>query len=155
MDGRFSIQEAAPAEVAPVVGIVRGVLGEYEIPVCEAEVTAELGGIVEAPGMGNGRLWVLRDGGAVVGCVAVTPLGDGACELKRMYLLPEHRGKGLGRQLLNQALAFAREQGFKKVELETHTKMEAARALYRGAGFQPQCSQMRNCGCDQSMSLEL
>jgi len=150
------IREAAPADVPAVVGIVRGVLGEFEIPVEESAVADELGKVV-APeaGVDGGRLWVLVDRDAVVGCAAITPVRDGICELKRMYLLPERRGEGLGRKALEHALAYARERGFERVELETHTRMEKARAMYHRAGFQKQCSAMRNCGCDQSMYLDL
>ncbi len=150
------IREAASADLPAVVGIVRSVLCEFEIPVEEPEVAAELGKVVApAAGEENGQLWVLVDRGAVVGCAAVTPIRDGVCELKRMYLLPERRGQGLGRKALEHALSYARDQGFARMELETHTRMERAREMYRKAGFQKQCATMRNCGCDQSMYLDL
>lgn len=153
----LAIREATASDLPPVIGVVSGVLGEYELPVCQTELDQELRKVVETNGGENGRLWVALDGGDVVGCAAITPIREGVCELKRMYLLPTYRGKGLGRRLLGEALGYARER-YQRVELETHTKMESARKLYGAAGFQKACSSsssMRNCGCDQSMYLDL
>jgi putative acetyltransferase len=150
----LSIREAMTGDLPDVIGIVQGVLGEYELPVCGEELSAELGKILEPNGHAPGRLWVALDGDAVVGCAAISPIREGVCELKRMYLLPTYRGRGLGRRLLGEALDYARER-YQRVELETHTKMEDARRLYGRTGFQKLCSEMRNCGCDQSMYLDL
>lgn len=149
----LSIREASVTDLPPVIGVVSGVLGEYELPVCQTELDQELRKVIETRDGESGRLWVALDGDAVVGCAAITPIRDGVCELKRMYLLPTYRGKGIGRRLLGEALGYARER-YQRVELETHTKMEAARKLYGAAGFQKFCSSMRNCGCDQSMYLD-
>jgi putative acetyltransferase len=149
----ISIREAGAGDLPDVIGIVQGVLGEYELPVCGSELSAELGKVMELNGHDSGRLWVALDGGAVVGCAAISPIREDVCELKRMYLLPAYRGQGLGRRLLGEALDYARER-YRRVELETHTKMEAARKLYGRTGFQKLCSEMRNCGCDQSMYLD-
>jgi putative acetyltransferase len=149
-----SIRAAGADDLPSVIGIVQGVLGEYELPVCAEELSAELRQVVAPGGQGQGRLWVALDGGRVVGCAAITPIREGVCELKRMYLLPAQRGRGVGRRLLGEALGYAREH-YARVELETHTRMDAARGLYGSAGFQKFCSSMRNCGCDQSMYLDL
>src|SRR5215831_11850830 len=55
---------------------------------------------LDDPGAIYAALWVAVDGDAVVGSVALRDLGGGAVELKRMYLRPDQRGRGLGRQLL-------------------------------------------------------
>ena len=96
----LSIREAGTNDLPEVVGIVQGVLGEFELPVCASELSAELGEVVALNGHDHGRLWVAVDGDAVVGCAAITPVREGVCELKRMYLLPAYRGSGVGRRLL-------------------------------------------------------
>src|SRR2546429_10000537 len=55
----------------------------------------------------GGRFWVLVDDGRVVGTVAAVPAGRGACEGKRLYLLPPYRGRGLGRALLERGFDWA------------------------------------------------
>jgi GNAT superfamily N-acetyltransferase len=81
-------------------------------------------------------VWVVEDGERVVGSVAMRASGDGEAELKRMYLVPEARGRGLGRRLLETGLGWARDQGFVSVRLDTTAEMRAARSLYESAGFE-------------------
>jgi molybdenum cofactor guanylyltransferase len=73
--------------------------------------------------------------GDVVGSVALRTVGRGTLQLKRMYLRREQRGRGLGRRLLETALAEARASGARRIELDTTERMEAARALYEAYGF--------------------
>jgi GNAT superfamily N-acetyltransferase len=81
-------------------------------------------------------LWVALDGAEVVGSVALRDLGDGVVELKRMYLRPDQRGRGLGRELLGVALDWARDRGMRAVRLDTSERMVAAQRLYEAYGFE-------------------
>jgi putative acetyltransferase len=81
-------------------------------------------------------LWVALDGAEVVGSVALRDLGDGVVELKRMYLRPDQRGRGLGRELLGVALDWARDRGMRAVRLDTSERMLAAQRLYEAYGFE-------------------
>jgi putative acetyltransferase len=81
-------------------------------------------------------LWIaVAEDGLVVGSVALRELGENELELKRMYLRPEQRGRGLGRRLLETALDCARVSGARVVKLDTSEGMEAARGLYEARGF--------------------
>src|ERR671934_429885 len=92
-------------------------------------------GDLDDPGSSYAALWIALDGDEVVGSVALRDLGDGAVELKRMYLRPDQRGRGLGRELLALALAWSREQGARVVRLDTSERMVAAQRLYEAYGF--------------------
>jgi putative acetyltransferase len=81
-------------------------------------------------------LWVAVDDGTVVGSVALRDLEDGVVELKRMYLRPDQRGRGLGRQLLALALDWARTHDMQVVRLDTSERMVAAQRLYVAYGFE-------------------
>ena len=73
--------------------------------------------------------------GTPVGCGALRALGDGAAEIKRMYVRPYARGAGLGRRLLEALEAAARSRGFDVCRLETGDLQHEAMALYLGAGY--------------------
>lgn len=85
------------------------------------------------------RYFVAEKDGQVLGGVGFGPLtGDETgtvCELRKMYLAPEARGQGIGRQLLEAALGGAREAGFATCYIETMAHMTQARRLYEANGF--------------------
>ena len=80
-------------------------------------------------------LWVAVADGEVVGSVALRELTRAKRQLKRMYLRPDQRGRGLGRRLLETALEHARADGISVISLDTSERMEAARSLYEAYGF--------------------
>ena len=75
---------------------------------------------------------------------------SGLCELRKMYLHPEERGKGIGKRLLEHALFKAKELGFKKVMLETASELKEAIGLYRKYGFEPFEAEHLSTRCDQA-----
>jgi GNAT superfamily N-acetyltransferase len=122
-----------PFEAAHADGfrsLVADTLREFEF-----EPDPELDADLDDPGTTYAALWVAVDGAAVVGSIALRDLGGGAVELKRMYLRPDQRGRGLGRQLLGVALGWARTHGMRVVRLDTSERMRAAQRLYEANGF--------------------
>jgi GNAT superfamily N-acetyltransferase len=75
--------------------------------------------------------------GAPVCCGGVKDLGNGACELKRMYVAPELRGRGAGRDLLAALEAAARDRGFTLARLDTGPRQPHAERLFRDSGYRP------------------
>ncbi|HEV8129395.1 MAG TPA: GNAT family N-acetyltransferase [Candidatus Eisenbacteria bacterium] len=82
-----------------------------------------------------GCLILAEDGGAAIGCVGVRSLGDDVCEMKRLYVRPDGRNRGVGRTLVAAALREARTLGYHRMRLDTVPGMDAAIALYRASGF--------------------
>jgi GNAT superfamily N-acetyltransferase len=83
----------------------------------------------------RGRLVVARLGGRAVGVGGLKPVDDTTAEIKRMYVRPEARGRGIGRALLERLLADALAEGYDIARLETLSFMTEAHALYRSLGF--------------------
>lgn len=84
---------------------------------------------------GNGRLWIAERAGRMLGSVAMVDAEPGVGQLRWFLLVPEARGLGLGRRLLNTALDYARARGLSRVYLWTFADLAAALHLYECAGF--------------------
>jgi len=94
---------------------------------------ASLPGAYAAP---DGRLFYAENNGRPAGCVGVRPFSEGVCEMKRLYVEPEQRGFGIGRELALAAIKSAKELGYHKILLDTLPAMRIAVKLYRELGFQ-------------------
>ena len=80
-------------------------------------------------------LLAVEQSGAVAGIAAIRDLGDGVCELKRMYVKPAHRGSGVGKRLCEASIGLAASQGYHSMRLDTLRRMTAANRLYESLGF--------------------
>lgn len=110
---------------------------------------AEVSSMFEAYSLDRCRYFVVCEENRIVGGAGVAPLEGGEvqmCELRKMYLMPGTRGKGLGRKLMEACLKAAGEMGYKRCYLETLTNMIQARSLYEKNGFKPLPKPMGNTG---------
>ncbi len=83
----------------------------------------------------RGLVLIIREGEAAVGCGAVKLLADGIGEIKRMWVAPAVRGRGLGGRLLDALEAAAAEAGKTTTRLETNEQLGPALAMYRRHGY--------------------
>ena len=93
--------------------------------------------------------FVALENGHIMGGAGIYPsdgLPDDTCELVKMYLVPAARGKGLGKQLIEQSLQFAKQAGYKKVYLETMPELKKAVTVYEKFNFHYLDGPMGNTG---------
>ena len=128
-----------PALSSDEINVVRTLFEEYA-----AELDMDLGyqrfadELVDLPGAyapPRGRLLIAWLGDEAAGCVALRPLADDVCEMKRLYVRPAFRNNGLGKQLAEAIIAEARQIGYATMRLDTVPKLEAATRLYESLGF--------------------
>ncbi len=103
---------------------------------CVQNFDKELAGLPGDYAPPDGRLLLAEYEGQIAGCVALHKLGEEICEMKRLYLRPGFRGKGLGRVLADRIIGEARAIGYKRVRLDTvEPVMKDAVQMYRRIGF--------------------
>ncbi|MBV9446939.1 MAG: GNAT family N-acetyltransferase [Streptosporangiaceae bacterium] len=109
----------------------------YGRPVTEAEVDAWMHDEEPSDSLvpPTGLLLVARDGDTVLGCVALRLLGDGIGEIARVFVVPQARGRGLGRRLLDAVEDAARGQRLSTLRLDTGSHLVEANRLYASAGY--------------------
>lgn len=129
--------------------LIFSVLREFGLEPSPHDTDKDLYSIREA--YKGGAFHVLRDdAGRIIGTVAVMRMSDERCELRKMYLHSAHRGKGLGRKLMDHGLKLSRELGFSEIYLETADVLESAVAMYRAYGFEPYNPPHMAPRCDQA-----
>ena len=130
-----------PAELPRDLEHVRSLFAEYasslEVDLAFQGFQLELETLPGKYGPPKGRLLLAWRGEEAVGCVALRPLEEGACEMKRLYVRPAARGEQLGRRLVERICGEAREAGYCEICLDTLPSMGAAVKLYRETGFMP------------------
>ncbi len=85
----------------------------------------------------RGCIILAYQGTAVAGCVALKPIEPTVCEMKRLYVRPAYRGIALGKILVEELIAFARQCGYTSMKLDTLHTLTSAIRLYRSLGFEP------------------
>jgi GNAT superfamily N-acetyltransferase len=105
------------------------------VDLCFQGFQQELDGLPGDYAPPDGQLLLAVEDDQAVGCAAMRKLGDGICEMKRLYVRPGHRSKGLGRKLVEAIIQEARGTGYEKMRLDSLTSLKEAAGLYRSLGF--------------------
>jgi DNA-binding MarR family transcriptional regulator/L-amino acid N-acyltransferase YncA len=101
----------------------------------EALVAEIAAGFVKSYDPKRERCWIAEKDGEIVGSVMLVNGGEGAAKLRLLYVEPQARGLGIGRRFVDEAIAFARAAGYRRITLWTNDVLDAARRIYAGAGF--------------------
>lgn len=133
------IRRLQQSDVHAILEIIRATRREYRL---ESRVAALLEpseySLFDLYRRRRSAYFVAVEGGEIVGGAGFAPLADGdwaTCELQKMYLRPQNRGRGVGRQLLSSCIGAAQAFGFVRRYAETISAMTAALAFYERSGF--------------------
>lgn len=157
-----TIRTIQPADNPALAIIIRNALAEFGAnkpgTVYYDATTDALYELFRQPGS---IYYVAEVAGELIGGAGIFPspgLPDGTCELVKMYLSPAARGKGIGKMLIDKALHFAAEAGYRNVYIETMPELRKAMSVYEKFGFKYLDGPMGNTGhfgCDVWMLKEL
>ena len=133
----FDVRQAeSPSQIATIRELFLEYAQSLGFSLCFQSFDKELAGLPGDYAPPEGRLLLATHEGQSAGCVALHKLDPAICEMKRLYVRPQFRGKGLGRALAERVIAEARQIGYEHLRLDTvEPMMQAAVAMYRQLGF--------------------
>lgn len=150
------IRHVEAGDVAAVVELVRTTLAEFGIVFGEgAETDVQLEQLPGSYTGSGGAFFVAVDEAQVIGTAGLALVEPGLFELRKMYLRPEARGRGVGQLLFDACLAHAIAHGGKRIVLDTTEKMTTAIAFYERNGFVRDDTQRRAPRCSRGYRREL
>jgi putative acetyltransferase len=132
--------ELRQPNIATEIKSAQQLFREYEawlgMDLCFQGFEDELRGLPGRYAPPSGRLYLAYADGELAGCIALRDLGDGVCEMKRLFVRDQHRGKRIGQLLIERLIGDAREIGYTRMRLDTYPpKMGKAVRLYESYGF--------------------
>lgn len=151
-----TIRPARTADGDACRAIIFGILRQYGLEPEPDGQDADLDDLeAHYDGLDSLFVVVVDDTGRIVGTGGLKRYDAGQAEIKKMYLLPEARGQGLGRRLLDTLVGFARAVGYRRIVLESNSNLTEALQLYQRYGFVPVPPEHLSYRCDRAFALDL
>jgi putative acetyltransferase len=149
----FLLREARRGEESAIQELVRSVLTEFGL---EFDVEGQDRDLLDiSASYSGGCFCVIEESSRIVACGGLFHVGGETGELRKMYVLPECRGRGWGRTLLGSLIDEARQRGLTRLTLESHSSLLAARTLYESVGFRFIMHEHPTPRADIAMALRL
>jgi putative acetyltransferase len=144
MDTIRIVEARTPDDLASARQLIDEYATSLDVSLCFQDLAHELDHLPEVYGPPSGDLLLARRGALDIGCVAFRPFDTDTCEMKRLYVRPEARGRTVGHLLARAVIERACVGGYRRIVLDTLSTMTAARALYRSLGFRETAPYYRN-----------
>lgn len=154
-DLSIALRPVRPQDIPGTRALVFDILQEHGLTPDPDSLEADL----EAPDVfyaaRGGAFWVLLDHDRIIATIGILPHSGSSVELRKMYLHVNYRGRQLGQRLLDHAIEWARDRGFKHMFLKTSMRLTAAIGLYRKYGFKEVDNPTANTRCNLTMTRNL
>lgn len=131
----YFVTVTADDEYAAAAGLFKEYAGWLNIDLGFQHFEKELKELKSMYTLPNGGIILCKNENEFIGCVGVRKFDDRTGELKRMYIRDAYQNKGLGKTLLNEALALAKKCGYESIRLDTLNTMISAMNFYKKNGF--------------------
>ena len=129
------VEVCTAEQVATIRELFREYADSLQIDLCFQGFANELAELPGRYGPPGGQLLLALHRNETAGCIGLRSVGDGICEMKRLYVRPCFRGRRIGRALAESAIAAARRLGYSKMRLDSLSSMKEAISLYESLGF--------------------
>ena len=133
--GQFQIRPALAPDIPEVRRMLEEYVGWIGLDLAFQEIDEELAGLPGEYVPPRGALFIAESEGRLIGMIGLRPFDGTICEMKRLYVRPEARGRGLAKQLIAAALDEARRLHYSEIRLDTLPMMGDAQSLYVALGF--------------------
>jgi putative acetyltransferase len=130
------LQAATPHEWNEARRLVREYAASLDVDLSFQKLDAELQHFTTEYAAPGGAFLLAEEAGQFLACIGLRQFSADSGEIKRLYVVPTARGRGLGRVLVERIIAVARETGYRSLLLDTLPFMKEAQALYSSLGFQ-------------------
>jgi N-acetylglutamate synthase-like GNAT family acetyltransferase len=124
-------------DIEKAKSLIREYITWLNIDLSFQDIDTEMDSFPEKYREPEGSFIVARDGEALVGCVGLKKLETGICEMKRLFVSDTHKSRGVGKRLVESILEEAKAKGYRKMRLDTLSRMQSAISLYTKFGFHP------------------
>lgn len=138
------VSPSSPAQWAEAKRLVQEYAASLTVDLCFQGFEAELANFEREYGPPSGAFFLEKNS---LGCGGLRRFADGVAEMKRLYVVPAARGRGIGEALARRIMDEARRLGYRRLVLDTLPDMAAAQALYRSLGFREIASYRHNPVC--------
>lgn len=130
-------QPQSEAEWRQARALIEEYAASLELDLSFQNIAHELDHLSVEYGPPGGAFFLAQENGTSLGCVGLRRFCEGVGEIKRLYIRPAARGRGVGRLLAESAVAAGKRLGYRRLLLDTLPDMKAAQSLYVALGFRP------------------
>lgn len=153
--GAFRIEYAKNSQTEEIKALIFKILAEYNLK-SDAKTDADLQNIEQHYFQRGGFFAVIKNkDDKIIGTFGLMPISLKTAEIRKMYLMQDFRGKGLGKWMMTHLIDFAKSKGYKRLELETASNLLEAIQLYKKMGFKQHNPSELSLRCDSGYYLNI